>query len=144
MFIKRLGSLFLAFVSIVAFSVNTYAVETDVYEAPVIDINGYQTVSEVSSGLTISGTTATCRSVAVGLVGVTNITVTQTLQRKNGSSFSNVSGALWSISENDDYVNFENTKSGLSSGTYRVKSFFTVKKGSTTEEITSYSREVTI
>ena len=141
---KCFGSLFLTSICLFSFSVNAFATEMNIYETPEITIEEYQSVSEILCGLSISGTTATCRSGATGLIGVTEISVEQTLQKRNGNHFENVSGAKWSTSVQDDYILFENTKTGLSSGTYRVKSVFKVKKGSTTEEITSYSGEVTI
>lgn len=141
---KRLISILLAVLSALTFTVSSYAVEIDEYELPVVDIDEYQTVTKVLSGLSVSGTTATCRSEAIVMIGVTNISVTQTLQKRSGNNFSNVNGASWSTTVNDDCIIFENTKSNLSSGTYRVKSVFTVKKGSKTETITSYSSTATI
>lgn len=141
---KWFGSLLLTSICLVSFSVNALATEIEMYEIPDIAVEEYQSVSQIVCGLSISGTTATCRSGATGLISVTEISVSQTLQKRKGDHFENVSSANWTTSVMDNYILFENTKSDLSNGIYRVKSVFKVKNGATTEEITSYSGEVTI
>lgn len=144
MLAKKLCCLLVAFLCVANFSIAAYANDLDTFGIPVVDIDEYQLAVDVMSELSISGTTATCVSEVIGITGVTYISVTQTLQKKQGLSFNNVSGASWSTSTFFGNLLFENTKSDLLSGTYRVKSVFTIKKGSTTETITSYSNEATV
>ncbi|MCM1299498.1 MAG: hypothetical protein NC203_01705 [Firmicutes bacterium] len=116
-------------------------------------INGRALVSGVSplydvaevaySRLNIVGTKAECQSEAKGK-DVVKIVVEQTLQKYSGWfwAWDDVSGAAWTKTVNDSSISLSNTKSGLSSGTYRVKSVFTLTDISgKTETVTVYSGE---
>lgn len=96
--------------------------------------------------LTISGTTASCESGATGLPSVTKIVVVQTLEKHWAFGlFFGVDGASWKTTSSSKSLTFQNSKTGLSSGTYRVKSVFTVTtKDGQTETVTVYSAEKTI
>lgn len=74
----------------------------------------------------------------------TNITVEQTLEYRQGSNWYPVNNASWITSTHSATINYSNSKSDLSSGTYRVKSVFTFtnSKGET-ETVTEYSSEKT-
>jgi len=98
------------------------------------------------SELKVSGTTATCRSEAVGYINkTTQIVITQTLQKQNSSGiWTDVSGATWTSTINNYVGSATNTKSGLSSGTYRLKSAFKVYVGNSYEPIVKYSQSKTI
>ncbi len=94
-----------------------------------------------TSTLTISGAKATCTSKATGYSGeTTKIVIEQILQKKTSSD-------TWSEVESwsDTIANYKasatNTKSSLSSGTYRLKTIFTVYAGSDYEVLTKYSTE---
>lgn len=103
----------------------------------------YEVASNISSRLDIVGTAAECRSQADGK-GVIHITVEQTLQKYSGWFWiwNNVDGASWTRTENRGSICLVSTKSGLTSGTYRVKSVFTLTdKNGKTETITVYSSE---
>ena len=64
---------------------------------------------------------------------------------KNVSSELNISGAEWTKTVNYSTTTLSSTKSGLDSGTYRVKSVFELTdQNGETETITLYSDEVTI
>ncbi len=97
-----------------------------------------------TSTLTISGTKATCVSKATGYSGeTTKIVMEQTLQKKTSSGgWSAV--ASWSETDTGYIGSATNTKSSLSSGTYRLKTVFTVYAGSDYEVLTKYSTEKTI
>lgn len=106
----------------------------------------YEKASEAKSELTINGTTATCKSTLKGDPNVTKIIAVQTLEKQ---------GFLWIWDTYDDtewtktvYTNtltMSNTKSGLSSGKYRLKTVFTLTdKLGDTETITVYSDEKTV
>lgn len=98
-------------------------------------------VDACRSELTISGSTATCKSKAEGIYGTTTkIDINQTLQIKGFASTWIIVG-FWSESYTGYQRTFTNTKNDLSSGTYRVKSDFTVYSGNNSEEITVYSSE---
>ena len=97
-----------------------------------------------SSTLTISGTTATCLSKATGYYGeTTKITISQTLQKKNSSGDWEYVDS-W-IETDDGYIgSATNYKYNLSSGTYRLKSVFTVYAGSDSETVEKCSFEKTV
>lgn len=105
--------------------------------APAYEIADYAT-----SSLSISGTTAYCTSTASGL-GVVSITVEQTLQKQGFLwLWYGVDGASWKTTVNKSSISVSNTKSGLSSGKYRLKSVFTLTDSTgKTETITVYSAE---
>ena len=97
-----------------------------------------------TSTLTISGTKATCVSKATGYSGeTTKIVMEQTLQKKTSSGgWSEV--ASWSETDTGYIGSATNTKSSLSSGTYRLKTVFTVYAGNDYEVLTKYSAEKTV
>lgn len=94
------------------------------------------------SYITVSGTTAYCESRVNGLeTKVSSISVVQTLQKHWAFGiYSDVQGATWSKSVNGTSISISKTKTGLESGTYRVKAVFTLTaKDGTSETITVYS-----
>lgn len=97
-----------------------------------------------SSTLTISGTTATCMSKATGYVGTTTkIVIQQTLQKKNLSgTWSKVNS--WDETDSGYKGSATNKEYNLSSGTYRLKTVFTVYAGSNSEVVEKLSKEVTV
>lgn len=102
----------------------------------------YEIASSARADLLIENLTAYCTSYAFG-DDVVSITVTQTLQKHWGLWFwTNVDGAKWSKTVNDCSITLSSTKSGLGSGTYRVKSVFMLtSKSGKTETVTVYSSE---
>ncbi|MCM1316426.1 MAG: hypothetical protein NC235_15445 [Clostridiales bacterium] len=133
--VKKFASLLCAIVLSTSFIVGNAA------SAAVIlpDSPAYSYASNCSSNLSISGTTATCKSSVIGYYDkTTKIVITQTLQKKNSSG-------NWDdvCSWNDTIYSFKgsltNTKSSLSSGTYRLKTVATVYAGTEHETITKYS-----
>ena len=80
------------------------------------------------------------------MAGVTQITVEHTLEKHWGLWIWNeVDGASWTKTVYSDTIRLSNTKSGLDSGTYRLKSVFTLTNSSgKSETITIYSEEETI
>ena len=104
----------------------------------------YAYAASVSSRLSISGQTATCISTAVGNSTVTKITAVQYLEKKSGSKWYSVTDEPWSASANNYTLTVSNSKSSLSSGTYRLRTVFTVYSGSDSETIEKISKEVTI
>ena len=101
----------------------------------------YNIASEVISELSFNGTSAICTSYAFASTAV-KIEVKQTLQQKTLWFWSDVSSATWTKSVNTRVIDFTNSKSSLSSGTYRVKSVFTFTNSSgKSETVTVYSLE---
>lgn len=106
----------------------------------------YNNTFSCNSELTISGTTATCSSEAVGYINkTTKIVITQTLQKLNSSGiWIDVSDASWTTTINNCIGLATNTKNDLSSGIYRLKSAFKVYAGSSYEPIVLYSQSKNI
>lgn len=106
----------------------------------------YQNISSAASLLTITSTTAKCESTVTGRTNTKSITISQTLEMHWFATwFLTVSDATWETTSTSKSVTFQNTKSGLASGTYRVKSVFTVTTTSgQTETVTVYSAEKTV
>lgn len=95
------------------------------------------------SRVTISGTTATCYSSTRG--NATTISITQTLQVKKTTVWSNVKDATWTKTVNANSITMRNFQYNLTSGTYRLKSEYTLTaKDGTTETITVYSLETSL
>ena len=107
----------------------------------------YEIARSADSYLSIASNTASCTSGCEGPSTVTKITVEQTLEKHSGWFWiwNNVDGASWTSTKYSSACTVTNTKSGLTSGTYRVKSVFTLTNSSgQTETITVYSSEVTV
>lgn len=97
-----------------------------------------------SSTLTISGTTATCDSNATGYYGeTTKIAIAQTLQKKTSDGKWEYVDS-WVETDNGYIGSATNYKYNLLSGTYRLKSVFTVYAGNDSETIEKYSFEETV
>ena len=89
------------------------------------------------------GDTAYCKSVIKGGSAVTQINATQYLEKKNGSKWEAVSNGTWSDSIKKKSFTMSNSKSRLSSGTYRLRTVFTVYNGTNYETVEKISLEVT-
>ena len=105
----------------------------------------YEIANDPISDLSICDKTAYCTSSTSGINAV-SITVTQTLQKYWGLWIWNgVDGAEWTRTVNYNSINLSNSKSNLESGTYRVKSVFTLTdKNGKSETITVYSNEMKV
>lgn len=101
----------------------------------------YEIATSASSTLSFSGTTATCTSRCSG--AAVSITAVQTLQKEGLFwIWSDVDDAEWTKTVNVATIGLTNTKSGLDSGTYRLKSEYTLTASDgSTETITVYSTE---
>lgn len=103
-----------------------------------IDIEEFVYAVYATNGLSISGNTATCTSDISAKPGVTRIVVTNYLEHyENGSwvvvtSWKASTMSSTELSTNDTYT-------GLSSGTYRLRTKFEVYVGISRELITVYS-----
>lgn len=138
--VKKLASFLCAIVLSTSFAVGNIA------SAAVIppDAPAYSYTYDCSSELSISGTTATCTSTVTGYYNqTTKITILQTLQKKNSSGDWDYV-CSWSSIIYNYCGSLTNTKSSLSSGTYRLKTVATVYAGTANETITKYSNEKTV
>ena len=137
---KKLLSLILCLIlsiSCFAFTTNAAVIENETV-SPM-----YNYTSAVTSTLSISSKTATCKSTIVGKTGVTTkIVITQRLQKKNDDSWNNVQ--TWTKTVNAVNATFTNTKSSLATGTYRTRTIAKVYKGTAYETIYKNSTTVTI
>ena len=144
MWLKKFLSIVLVVVSINCFSiiVSAFNVETDVDEEI---IDEYQIAVDPGCTLGISGSKATYTSSTFTTGGI-RITVEHSLQKHWGLWIWNeVAGSTESRSVNRNDIFLCSTKSGLESGTYRVKSTFTMtNRSGQTETITIYSSEETV
>ena len=106
------------------------------------DISTYEIGADKrNSLLTISGTTATCKSVyTANGDDVTKVVMTQSLEKQGLFwSWSKVAGE-WTKTSNGSSMVLTNTVNGLDKGTYRVKTVFTVTdKNGKEETIPLYS-----
>ena len=128
-----------------SFSVSTTAETNDSFITDEVS-PAYEIGANPTSNLSVSGKTAYCTSVVGGKKAV-SITVEQTLEKYSGwfAIWNDVDGAYWSKTFNQITISFSNTKSGLASGTYRLKSVFTLTNSSgKTETITIYSQEKSV
>lgn len=86
-----------------------------------------------SSSLSISSSTATCTSKFSGTSSVTKVSLVQYLEKYESSTWSTYRG--WSTSSNSSGLNVSNLGTNLSSGTYRVRSVYTVYVGTDYETV---------
>lgn len=106
----------------------------------------YELARTASSTLRISSGTAECTSQCTGNSDVVQISVKQTLQQFWGLWIWNeVDGASWETTKSGSSISVVNSIDGLSDGTYRLESVFTLTdKNGKTVTITIYSDEKTI
>ena len=102
----------------------------------------YEIADNPVSTLSIINGTAECISSVKGK-GAVKITVVQTLQKYWGLWFwKDVDGAEWTRTVERNSISLTNSKSGLDSGKYRVKSVFTLTdQNGKSETFTVYSSE---
>ena len=122
-------------------TVSAHDLETDIDEEI---IEEYQIADWLNSFLGISGTTAKYSSSAS--IGGNSITVVHTLQKHWGLwIWNDVANSTFTKTVNGNTIEFNSTKKGLDSGTYRVKSTFTMTNSAgQTETVTIYSLEDTV
>lgn len=97
-------------------------------------------VNSVSASLAFSGDTAYITGMVTGSSGVTKITANVMLQRKNGSTWENVTS--WSSTTNSSTMIISKSATATKGYTYRARLDVTATAGNTSENITQYSKEV--
>ena len=93
--IVRIGILTLITIIVLSVTGIAFAEEIDTPESPV-NPEEYQYAQSVYATCSVSGGTATAGVSVTGKSGVIRIEATYRLQKKSGSSWSNVTGAIWS------------------------------------------------
>ena len=114
------------------------------YDIPEDEIvtEDYLYTYSISNSLSITNHTASCISTVLGYPEVTTkIRIEQTLQKKNGSSWSDK--VIFTNSYNTFIAIYSTQKSGLASGTYRLKTVAKVYSGDDYETVTKYSNTCT-
>lgn len=106
----------------------------------------YEKAVDAWSNLSISGTTATYKSDVMGDSDVVKIVAEQYLQKQGFLwIWTTYDGAEWTKTTYTNTLAMSNTKTGLSSGKYRLKTIFTLTdKQGETETITVYSDEKSV
>lgn len=106
----------------------------------------YEKAVDAWSNLSISGTTATYKSDVMGDSDVVKIVAEQYLQKQGFLwIWTTYDGAEWTKTVYSNTLTMSNTKTGLSSGKYRLKTVFTLTDSQgETETITVYSDEKSV
>lgn len=141
---KKIAAALTSIVVFLSLSGNVYA-ENDQDTRIVESVQPrYAYTTSITSNLIISGTTATCTSSAWGKDEVTKIEATQYLEKKiSKDKWDSIDH--WSASVSGNTLDgMTNTKSDLSSGTYRLRTVFVVYVGSMAEYPQKTSSEKTI
>ena len=135
---KRIFAILLSIVMSLGMGFSAYALPEEETPIDIEFVDEYSYTDKISSDMSISNNTATCKSVVRGDTSLaTKIVITQTLQKKNGNSWTYVTS--WSKTFNTWYAIYTTSKSSLSSGTYRLKTVAKVYSGNNYETITVYS-----
>ena len=105
----------------------------------------YEIAGDTYSDLYINGASATCSS-NIQKSSAVKITAEQYLQKQGFLwIWGTYGGAEWTKTVNTNTISMSNSKSGLESGKYRLKTVFTLTdKNGKTETITVYSDEKTV
>ena len=140
---KILASIMSAVMLCSTVSVSSFA---DITTQAVVDevSPAYESAHSVERMLYITSNSAECSSDCDGLSNVVQISVEQTLEKYSGWFWiwNKVENANWISTNSGSYISVSNTRSGLTSGTYRLKSVFKLTNSSgKTETITIYSDE---
>ena len=128
---KRLVSMAFVFIMVLVFSTTAFA-----------EISTYSKGSDLgSNNLTISGSSAICKSIYKDNdSSIVKVVITQSLEKQGFLWIWSKAAGEWSKTSNGSSVTLTNTVSGLAKGTYRVKTVFTVTdKYGETETVTIYS-----
>lgn len=134
---KKVISIMAALLICFSFSVPTSAVTVSFSAVQPF----YEIANDAQSKLTVSGTTATCESTVFGDSDVTKIVAVQTLEKQDFLWFwGTYDNTTWTKTVYSNYLTMSNTKTGLESGNYRLKTVFTLTDSQgKSETITVYS-----
>ena len=102
----------------------------------------YLYTNNVTSTISISSNTATCKATVTGQSGVTEIEITLCLQKKVNGTWTNIVSKTKYFYQRSAIFSYP--KESLSSGTYRSRTIAKVYKGTASETIRVNSTTVTI
>ena len=135
---KRIIAILLSLLMATGMCITAFAEPGEETPIDIEIIEEYQYTNSISSDMSISNNTASCKSVVRGFSGLaTKVVIKQTLQKKSGNSWINVTS--WNKTFNSWLAIYTTSKSSLSSGTYRLKTVAKVYSGNSYETITVYS-----
>ena len=139
---KKVLSLLLCLVLCFSFST---AVSAEVFSNSSVQPY-YDQARDATSVLYINGAAATCKSEVSGYPDVTKIIAVQTLEKQGFLwIWGTYDSTTWTKTVYSKNLTMSNTKSGLASGKYRLKTVYTLTdKQGKTETITVYSDEKTV
>ena len=103
-----------------------------------------QLVAVGSAGISANGTTLSVTADTQSIKTEDEISVTATLQVKNGSSWRNVYTWPTATKTNASYVSLSGSRTGVTGETYRLRATHYTRTGTTTDSRISYSSEVTV
>ena len=136
---RKLTGLFLAFVTLLSFSLNSFALAA---EEPEIRPYYSYTINHQTT-LTKSGEKLVCKSSLVGIQGTTTkVKITMTLEKKVLFWWSEKE--TWTQTFNSYSGTLSKTYSDAGSGTYRVSAEYVAYSGTKSETITDTSAEVKV
>lgn len=130
---KRLLSVVLTGLMLVVCTLPVFAADEQESAEPIVPPTRYTVIRSKSASVSVSGTTASCYAKLTSQSSAT-LTIKMTLQKKSGSTWSNVQS--WTASKTGTSLTMSKTKSVTSGGTYRLKVVFTA--GSETVNQTVY------
>ena len=135
---KKAIVLFLALIFTLSSLTATYADDvTEPADDPIIE--EYIDIYRITTSLGISGNTASCYGSAQSRVDTDSIHMWMYLQKQTSTGWTMVTS--W-YKQNTRLVSLDNTKSGLSAGTYRVRLYIEVydSNGNFVEYANAYSK----
>lgn len=131
--VKRLLSVVLTGLMLVVCALPVFAADEQESAEPIVPPTRYTVIRSKSASVSVSGTTASCYAKLTAQSSAT-LTIKMTLQKKSGSTWSNVQS--WTASKTGTSLTMSKTKTVTSGGTYRMKATFTA--GSETVSQTVY------
>lgn len=141
---KKIVTVVLMLGMMVGISINTVAAGENQTEVLQVDERGSEisimmvNITKQDNKLMISSShDATVKCCLIGLRGVTKTSITATLQKKVGNSWTNVK--TWTATTNSNKTSLTKTKNVAAGSSYRVKAVFRAYKGKSCETKTTFS-----
>lgn len=129
---KRLLSVVLTGLMLVVCALPVFAADEQESAEPIVPPTRYTVIRSKSASISVSGTTASCNAKLTAQSSAT-LTIKMTLQKKSGSTWSNVQS--WTASKTGTLLTLSKTKSVTSGGTYRLKVTFSAGSESVSQTV---------
>lgn len=130
--IKRILSLALTGLMLMLCMLPVFALDQEEPVEPTVPPTRYAVIRSKSASISISGTTASCFAKLTAQSSAA-LSIKMTLQKKSGSTWSNVQS--WSASKSGTSLTLSKTKAVTSGGTYRLKVTFTAGSESVSQTV---------